>query len=231
MPPRRGRPVLGVGGVSEDTLAEDTDLALALWRSGWRVPYEDSVVAWTEVPTMKRPLWRQRTGGATARSRRWGSGSSRRDGRRPRCAGFLVRTASRLHGVRPRRTCRSTPAVDGGGYGLALHDRNAGAEVQPRRVERVHPSDDECGGRPARVELPAAHARRPAVPGHALGGGRNTGRRARSSRTEGAAKRTAVQWRDLYPEAEAGLVMLLCGIAAVCIRDQELQIPGVPFGP
>ena len=29
--------LLGVGGVSEDTLAEDTDLTMALWRAGWRV--------------------------------------------------------------------------------------------------------------------------------------------------------------------------------------------------
>ncbi|MGC4975656.1 glycosyltransferase [Streptomyces sp. DT199] len=52
--------VLGVGGVSEDTLAEDTDLTMALWRSGWRVLYEESAVAWTEVPTTIRQLWRQR---------------------------------------------------------------------------------------------------------------------------------------------------------------------------
>jgi cellulose synthase/poly-beta-1,6-N-acetylglucosamine synthase-like glycosyltransferase len=52
--------VIGVGGVSEDTLAEDTDLTMALWRSGWRVLYEESAVAWTEVPTSLRQLWRQR---------------------------------------------------------------------------------------------------------------------------------------------------------------------------
>ncbi|TGA90908.1 glycosyltransferase, partial [Streptomyces sp. MZ04] len=28
--------LMGVGGVSEDTLAEDTDLTMALWRAGWR---------------------------------------------------------------------------------------------------------------------------------------------------------------------------------------------------
>ncbi|MEV0174268.1 bifunctional polysaccharide deacetylase/glycosyltransferase family 2 protein [Streptomyces sp. NPDC050803] len=52
--------LLGVGGVSEDTLAEDTDLTMALWRAGWRVVYEESAVAWTEVPTSLRQLWRQR---------------------------------------------------------------------------------------------------------------------------------------------------------------------------
>ncbi|RLL69767.1 bifunctional polysaccharide deacetylase/glycosyltransferase family 2 protein [Streptomyces sp. Z26] len=52
--------LLGVGGVSDDTLAEDTDLTMALWRAGWRVVYEESAVAWTEVPSTLRQLWRQR---------------------------------------------------------------------------------------------------------------------------------------------------------------------------
>ncbi|MFP3991830.1 bifunctional polysaccharide deacetylase/glycosyltransferase family 2 protein [Streptomyces sp. E11-3] len=52
--------LIGVGGVSEDTLAEDTDLTMALWRAGWRVVYEESAIAWTEVPTSLRQLWRQR---------------------------------------------------------------------------------------------------------------------------------------------------------------------------
>ncbi len=52
--------LMGVGGVSEDTLAEDTDLTMALWRAGWRVVYEESAIAWTEVPTRLRQLWRQR---------------------------------------------------------------------------------------------------------------------------------------------------------------------------
>ncbi|OIV35347.1 bi-functional transferase/deacetylase [Mangrovactinospora gilvigrisea] len=52
--------VLGIGGVSDDTLAEDTDLTMGLWRAGWRVVYEETAVAWTEVPTGLRQLWRQR---------------------------------------------------------------------------------------------------------------------------------------------------------------------------
>ncbi|GGZ03531.1 bifunctional polysaccharide deacetylase/glycosyltransferase family 2 protein [Streptomyces poonensis] len=52
--------LMGVGGVSEDTLAEDTDLTMTMWRAGWRVVYEESAVAWTEVPTSLRQLWRQR---------------------------------------------------------------------------------------------------------------------------------------------------------------------------
>jgi cellulose synthase/poly-beta-1,6-N-acetylglucosamine synthase-like glycosyltransferase/peptidoglycan/xylan/chitin deacetylase (PgdA/CDA1 family) len=49
-----------VGGVSSDTLAEDTDLTMAICRSGWRVSYEESAIAWTEAPASLSQLWRQR---------------------------------------------------------------------------------------------------------------------------------------------------------------------------
>jgi cellulose synthase/poly-beta-1,6-N-acetylglucosamine synthase-like glycosyltransferase len=49
-----------VGSVSTDTLAEDTDLTMAINRVGWRVVYEARARAWTEVPTTLRQLWRQR---------------------------------------------------------------------------------------------------------------------------------------------------------------------------
>ncbi len=52
--------LMSVGGVSDDTLAEDTDLTMTLSRAGWRVVYEEAAVAWTEVPTSLRQLWRQR---------------------------------------------------------------------------------------------------------------------------------------------------------------------------
>ncbi|POX38845.1 bi-functional transferase/deacetylase [Streptomyces sp. Ru73] len=52
--------LMGIGGVSDETLAEDTDLTMALWRAGWRVVYEQSAVAWTEVPGTLGQLWRQR---------------------------------------------------------------------------------------------------------------------------------------------------------------------------
>ncbi|MEU9735703.1 hypothetical protein [Streptomyces sp. NPDC048002] len=52
----------------------------------------------------------------------------------------------------------------------------------------------------------------------------------RNQDRQGAAKRTAVQWRGLYPDAEVGLVMLPYGISALCIRDQDLLIPGVLLG-
>jgi cellulose synthase/poly-beta-1,6-N-acetylglucosamine synthase-like glycosyltransferase/peptidoglycan/xylan/chitin deacetylase (PgdA/CDA1 family) len=49
-----------VGGVPAVTLAEDTDLTMAVVRAGWRVVYAEDAVAWTEVPGSLRQLWRQR---------------------------------------------------------------------------------------------------------------------------------------------------------------------------
>ena len=48
------------GGASADTLAEDTDLTMALCRSPWRVVYAPNAIAWTEAPSGLRQLWRQR---------------------------------------------------------------------------------------------------------------------------------------------------------------------------
>jgi cellulose synthase/poly-beta-1,6-N-acetylglucosamine synthase-like glycosyltransferase len=48
------------GGISTDTLAEDTDLTMALCRSSWRVVYAPDAIAWTEAPWSLRQLWRQR---------------------------------------------------------------------------------------------------------------------------------------------------------------------------
>ncbi|WP_369390783.1 bifunctional polysaccharide deacetylase/glycosyltransferase family 2 protein [Streptomyces sp. CG1] len=56
---RRGA-LLDLGGVSDVTLAEDTDLTMALCRAGWRVVYEEGAVAWTEAPASLGALWRQR---------------------------------------------------------------------------------------------------------------------------------------------------------------------------
>ena len=47
-----------VGGVSDDTLAEDTDLTMAVIRDGWRAVYEERAVAWTEAPSSLRQFWR-----------------------------------------------------------------------------------------------------------------------------------------------------------------------------
>jgi cellulose synthase/poly-beta-1,6-N-acetylglucosamine synthase-like glycosyltransferase/peptidoglycan/xylan/chitin deacetylase (PgdA/CDA1 family) len=49
-----------VGGVSADTLAEDTDLTMAICRAGWRVIYVPEARAWTEAPAALGQLWRQR---------------------------------------------------------------------------------------------------------------------------------------------------------------------------
>jgi len=49
-----------VGGVSDDTLAEDTDVTMALCRAGWRVVYEEHAKAWTEAPATLEQLYRQR---------------------------------------------------------------------------------------------------------------------------------------------------------------------------
>ncbi|MES4900726.1 glycosyltransferase [Streptomyces sp. NPDC000395] len=56
----RRRALLDVGGMSADTLAEDTDVTIALHRAGWRVVYQDSARAWTEAPGTLGQLWRQR---------------------------------------------------------------------------------------------------------------------------------------------------------------------------
>jgi peptidoglycan/xylan/chitin deacetylase (PgdA/CDA1 family)/GT2 family glycosyltransferase len=56
----RREALVRVGGVSEDTLAEDTDLTMSLCRDGWRVVYKDDAIAWTEAPASLNALWRQR---------------------------------------------------------------------------------------------------------------------------------------------------------------------------
>jgi poly-beta-1,6 N-acetyl-D-glucosamine synthase len=55
-----------VGGIPTDTLAEDTDLTIALGVAGWRVAYEGQARAWTEAPSTLAQLWSQRY--------RWGYG-------------------------------------------------------------------------------------------------------------------------------------------------------------
>ncbi|MCQ9182256.1 glycosyltransferase, partial [Streptomyces sp. IBSBF 2953] len=52
--------VLEVGGMSEDTLAEDTDITIAMHRAGWQVVYQEHARAWTEAPGSLKQLWSQR---------------------------------------------------------------------------------------------------------------------------------------------------------------------------
>jgi len=56
----RRRTLDEVGGVSSDTLAEDTDLTMAICRAGWRVVFAPEARAWTEAPASLGQLWRQR---------------------------------------------------------------------------------------------------------------------------------------------------------------------------
>ncbi len=52
--------VMAVGGISTDTLAEDTDLTLCLHKGGFKVNYASRAVAWTEAPETIRAFSRQR---------------------------------------------------------------------------------------------------------------------------------------------------------------------------
>ena len=52
--------IANVGGLSLDTLAEDTDLTLALHRGDNRIVYTPDAIAWTEAPETLRTLARQR---------------------------------------------------------------------------------------------------------------------------------------------------------------------------
>ncbi|MDX6632873.1 MAG: hypothetical protein QOG26_878, partial [Solirubrobacterales bacterium] len=49
-----------VGRFSGATLAEDTDLTIALGRAGWRIAYAEDARAFTEAPSTLAALWRQR---------------------------------------------------------------------------------------------------------------------------------------------------------------------------
>lgn len=52
--------LLQAGLVSDDTLAEDTDLTMGICRAGYRVVYAPMARAWTEAPSSVGALWRQR---------------------------------------------------------------------------------------------------------------------------------------------------------------------------
>lgn len=49
-----------VGGMSDDTLAEDTDVTMAILCDGWRIVYAERARAWTEAPASMQQLWSQR---------------------------------------------------------------------------------------------------------------------------------------------------------------------------
>lgn len=56
----RRQAVRRAGGLSDDTLAEDTDLTMAIHRAGWQVVYQETALAWTEAPGTLKALWSQR---------------------------------------------------------------------------------------------------------------------------------------------------------------------------
>ena len=56
----RRRAIDLAGGFSSATLAEDTDLTIAIGRAGWRVVYVEDARGWTETPATLSGLWRQR---------------------------------------------------------------------------------------------------------------------------------------------------------------------------
>lgn len=56
----RRRALQETGGLSHDTLAEDTDLTMSILRRGWRVVYQETARARTEAPATLRQLSQQR---------------------------------------------------------------------------------------------------------------------------------------------------------------------------
>ncbi len=56
----RAEAVRACGGFPGDTLAEDTDLTLAIRRRGWRIRYDDQAIGRTEAPETAAALVRQR---------------------------------------------------------------------------------------------------------------------------------------------------------------------------
>ncbi len=56
----RREAIEAAGGITADTVAEDADLTIAIRRLGWRVTYDEYVIAWTEAPETAAMLIRQR---------------------------------------------------------------------------------------------------------------------------------------------------------------------------
>ncbi|WP_426513893.1 bifunctional polysaccharide deacetylase/glycosyltransferase family 2 protein [Dactylosporangium sp. McL0621] len=56
----RRRALTDAGGLTTDTIAEDTDLTMAIHRAGWRVVYQETARAHTEAPATLGQLWKQR---------------------------------------------------------------------------------------------------------------------------------------------------------------------------
>ena len=56
----RAEAIASAGGFSADTVAEDTDLTIAIRRRGWKIVYDEDAIGWTEAPETAEALIRQR---------------------------------------------------------------------------------------------------------------------------------------------------------------------------
>jgi len=56
----RADAIRACGGFTADTVAEDTDLTIALRRAGWRILYDEEAIGFTEAPDTAAALVRQR---------------------------------------------------------------------------------------------------------------------------------------------------------------------------
>ena len=56
----RAAAIVAAGGFTADTVAEDTDLTIAIRRAGWRIVYDEEAIGWTEAPETADALIRQR---------------------------------------------------------------------------------------------------------------------------------------------------------------------------
>ena len=56
----RAEAIASAGGFTADTVAEDTDLTIAIRRIGWRIAYDEEAIGWTEAPETADALIRQR---------------------------------------------------------------------------------------------------------------------------------------------------------------------------
>jgi len=52
--------IRAAGGFTADTVAEDTDLTIAIRRAGWAIRYDEDAIGWTEAPETPGQLVRQR---------------------------------------------------------------------------------------------------------------------------------------------------------------------------
>ncbi|HVA95279.1 MAG TPA: glycosyltransferase [Candidatus Dormibacteraeota bacterium] len=56
----RAEAIHDAGGISADTVAEDTDLTITIRRTGWKIYYDEEAIGWTDAPETASALVRQR---------------------------------------------------------------------------------------------------------------------------------------------------------------------------